>query len=101
MYKDLKSIQTDVNGDKHYILYTKKEKRNANLRRDAENKISLMQLLIQTPINAPVSEEEHLGKAMAADMEQETTEPAGDADTAEQVKQGKMPEQAEDMENNN
>ena len=101
MYKDLKSIQTDVNGDKHYILYTKKEKRNANLRRDAENKISLMQLLIQTPINAPVSEEGHLGKAMAADMDQETTEPAGDADTAEQVKQGKMPEQAEDMNNNN
>ena len=56
MYEDLKSIQTDVNGDKHYILYTKREKRNANLRRDAENKISLLQLLTQEPIETPVAE---------------------------------------------
>ena len=56
MYKDLKRIRTDVNGDKHYILYTKQEKRNSNLRRDAENKISLLQLLTQKPIETPDAE---------------------------------------------
>ena len=98
MYMDLKSIQTDVNGDKHYILYTKQEKRNANLRRDTEDKISLMQLLTQTPIDAPASEGEHLDKAVAEDMETEKTEQAGGADAAEQVEPEKMPEQAEDTE---
>lgn len=65
MYKDLKRIRTDVNGDKHYVLYTKQEKRNANLRRDAENKISLLQLLTQKPIEAPAAE----GKNMTGDSE--------------------------------
>lgn len=65
MYKDLKRIRTDVNGDKHYVLYTKQEKRNANLRRDAENKISLLQLLTQKPIEAPAAE----GKTMTGDSE--------------------------------
>ena len=58
MYKDLKSIQSDVQGDKHYILYTKKEKRNANLRRDAEDKITLMQLLDQKPMDVSDAEGE-------------------------------------------
>ncbi|RHV07427.1 AI-2E family transporter [Clostridium sp. OM07-10AC] len=65
MYKDLKRIRTDVNGDKHYVLYTKQEKRNANLRRDAENKISLLQLLTQKPIEAPAAE----SKTMTGDSE--------------------------------
>lgn len=77
MYQDLKSIQTDVNGDKHYILYTKKEKRNANLRRDAEDKISLMQLLAQKPIEAPVAEDDQTTAEASESGEELKTETEG------------------------
>ena len=83
MYEDLKSIQTDVNGDKHYILYTKREKRNANLRRDAENKISLLRLLTQEPIETPVA-----GDPMTAEASE-----TGALETGEKpVPDGNMPE---------
>lgn len=71
MYRDLKSIQTDADGDKHYILYTKQEKRNANLRREAEDKISLMQLLNQKPME--VSSPQMTGKN-AKDTEEQSVQ---------------------------
>ena len=75
-----------------------RKKRNANLRRDAENKISLLQLLTQKPIEAPAAE----GKTMTGDSES-GEEP--DRKAEEQFSNGELSEtdktekQAENSEN--
>ena len=99
MYKDLKSIQSDVRGDKHYILYTKKEKRNANLRRDAEDKITLMQLLDQKPIDVSDAEGEQtkLKKVAGQDSQNASEKTVDDLAEGGRDEYGKAVEAGENM----
>lgn len=99
MYKDLKSIQSDVQGDKHYILYTKKEKRNANLRRDAEDKITLMQLLDQKPMDVSDAEGEQpkLKNAAGQDSQNASEKTVDDLTEGGRDEYGKVVEAGENM----
>lgn len=99
MYKDLKSIQSDVQGDKHYILYTKKEKRNANLRRDAEDKITLMQLLDQKLMDVSDAEGEQpkLKNAAGQDSQNASEKTVDDLAEGGRDEYGKVVEAGENM----